>query len=356
MTCKAILLVVCALLCAPDTVLAVDLIQAEAWKPHPSDSVVKDIDALTHRCQFLEERHVAAADINALGRLLINLDKSDFAKDCLDALYGRIGIDVSAAGYAELSDALALKWGDPQAFASYGTLRGDRLDFGPDGRHDAARSRIGLPPLSSRKDAVAAILSSGRWFELQVAPLALARPSYPTRPRLRAQLAEMMRTDQAARSKGWPHLKRGQTRRETMASVDAENVEKLRKIVKSIGFPSAAEVGRNGVEAFFLVSQHAVSDIPLMKHVLSLSKPLLENGDLAPVYYALLTDRLKVFDGQCQLYGTQSWASNGQQFLYPIQDSPHLNERRRQMLMAPVPSDVSARERAPSWRKIDCPR
>jgi hypothetical protein len=335
-------------------VVAAGYLQDPPRVAESTDQATKDL--LDGHCKLLESAHVDAARINALGTHLLAMDKGPLAEDCLAALSDRIGIDVSARGYAELADALALKWGERQTFGSYGRLVDGRLDFGPEGKFDAARSRIGLAPLSDRRKEVASLLASGRWFDLAISPLARAHPRYPTRPALRSLLMAMMKRDQAARSGAWSQLQQGGTRKETMAAVDAENVARLRQIVSRFGFPPVAEIGVNGVEAFFVLSQHAVSDLALMKHVLSLAGPLLESGDLPPVYYALLTDRLRTFDGRCQLYGTQSWMDGGKLFLYPVEDPKRVNERRRHMLMAPLQGDRASRAKSPRWRDIRCDR
>lgn len=115
----------------------------------------------------------------------------------------------------------------------------------------------------------------------------------------------------------------------TMEEVHNSNAAALNKIIDNIGFPTINIVGREASEAAWLIIQHAIGQPEFMRKCRDLlAKAVSEQkADLKSLAY--LTDRIAVFEGKPQLYGTQfDWDENGK--LSPnTYDDYSLVEQRR---------------------------
>ncbi|MEM1228213.1 MAG: DUF6624 domain-containing protein [Planctomycetota bacterium] len=159
-------------------------------------------------------------------------------------------------------------------------------------------------------------------------------------PALRSELLQRAEKDQAIRKEliaegaGKPNKEILQR----MKSVDESNTRRMRQIVKKHGWPSPRLVGRDGVQAAFLLVQHFEHDF--QKEMLPLVKEAYYSGSLAGQSYALLLDRVLVGDGQPQVYGTQAkpieeWKGN-EATLQPIKDEANVDKRRSDVGLPPL--------------------
>ena len=80
-------------------------------------------------------------------------------------------------------------------------------------------------------------------------------------------------------------------------------------ILQRHGFPRRERVGDFANQTVWLVFQHA--DLEYQKRFLPQMKRAVNRGDIAPVFLAMLRDRIDVREGRPQKYGTQM-DSNGQ--------------------------------------------
>lgn len=117
---------------------------------------------------------------------------------------------------------------------------------------------------------------------------------------------------------------------EEMERLHIRNAEILNAIIDTIGYPTIEKVGEEASEAAWLVIQHAIGKPDFMrKCVLLLEKATFEN-DADPQNLAYLTDRIAVFEGNPQQYGTQfDWDAN--QALSPnaYDNLVKVNQRRK---------------------------
>jgi hypothetical protein len=121
-----------------------------------------------------------------------------------------------------------------------------------------------------------------------------------------------------------------------MMRTDSANTEWLRAYVARRGWPTLAQVGREAVDAAFLIVQHAVHDTAFMRAMLPHIEEAYRRGDLDGGAVAMLTDRLEVKAGRRQIYGTQLSLQDGRWMLDPIADSAGVDERRRRMNLPPL--------------------
>ncbi len=178
------------------------------------------------------------------------------------------------------------------------------------------------------------------------AGFAVAAPAAPvSNPTLRADLLRRLELDRRVRSDpamssfgdmtSAPALwSFGQTA-VRMTRIDRPNQRRVREVVAESGWPTAADIGADGMEALFYIVQHGPTD--LQRAALPGFRVAWRAGDLEGQHIALMTDRILMNDGQPQVYGTQFRAvPGGRMGLVPIRDAAHVDQRRAAMGMPPL--------------------
>ena len=115
-----------------------------------------------------------------------------------------------------------------------------------------------------------------------------------------------MRTPELARyRRASPESERDPALHAHIQRIDRAHVARLREIVEAHGWPTFERVGARAASAAVLTAQYAGHDPDFMERAIELMTPLARTGEVSPPYVALLTDRLRVYRGQDQLFGTQ---------------------------------------------------
>lgn len=121
-----------------------------------------------------------------------------------------------------------------------------------------------------------------------------------------------------------------------MQTQDARNEARVKAIIAQYGWPGASLVGRTGCMAAFLVVQH--SDLAAIQQYLPAIRQEAAKGGLSKANLALMEDRVLVFQGQPQVYGSQvrTNQATGKAEFFPIADETHVDERRARMDLGPL--------------------
>lgn len=123
--------------------------------------------------------------------------------------------------------------------------------------------------------------------------------------------------------------------------IDAAHVARLKEIVQSHGWPTAARVGARAAAAAVLTAQYGGHDPEFLEDAIERMTPLARTGEVSAPYVALLTDRLRVYKGQKQLFGTQVRVTLDPTGLpvvnptTPIEDPDQLDRRRAEFGLPP---------------------
>ena len=117
---------------------------------------------------------------------------------------------------------------------------------------------------------------------------------------------------------------------EAMEQLHNSNANVLNEIIDTIGYPTIDKVGKEAHEAAWLVIQHAIGQPGFMKKCAKLLSNAAGENKAALRNLAYLTDRIAVFEGEPQLYGTQfDWDENGTLNPNPFDDLTKVNQRRK---------------------------
>lgn len=120
---------------------------------------------------------------------------------------------------------------------------------------------------------------------------------------------------------------------------DSINLRKTEKIIKRYGYPGKNLVGTKLSTAVWYVIQH--SKLPVIEKYFPLIVKANENGDLEKQHVAMMEDRMLMYQGKEQIYGTQGagrlfvnpetkeekWTN----FIWPIQNPENVNALRNSM-------------------------
>ena len=157
-------------------------------------------------------------------------------------------------------------------------------------------------------------------------------------PDLRDELRAMYESDQAVRA---PIMEAGMDFANVppealakMRAVDSTNRVRLREIIAEHGWPTAAMVGPEGLEATFYIIQH--NGLDFQQEALPYVRQWYEAGAIPGQEVALMTDRVLLGEGEGQRYGTQFDVSDGVITVHPIADSARVDERRAALGLPPM--------------------
>ena len=120
-------------------------------------------------------------------------------------------------------------------------------------------------------------------------------------------------------------------------SVFKTHKKRLEEIFEKFGHPGYSLVGETGSQNFWLMVQHCDSDIAFQSRVLEKLKIEVDNKNADGSTYGLLTDRVKINNGEKQIYGTQvTYNSLGQAYPKSLADSLNVNKRRGEVGLEPI--------------------
>ncbi|WP_343995638.1 DUF6624 domain-containing protein [Ideonella azotifigens] len=129
-----------------------------------------------------------------------------------------------------------------------------------------------------------------------------------------------------------------------MEAVHRANAADLRALMEEHGWPSEALVGPEGAEAAWLVLQHSIAEPGFMRHCRTLIDEASRIGLVPRWQFAYLDDRIRVFEGKAQRFGTQFDLTPDGPELNALEDPSQVDRWRREAGLGPV-SEVLSRAR-----------
>lgn len=134
-------------------------------------------------------------------------------------------------------------------------------------------------------------------------------------------------SDEDFKTRGW----------EITQENDSINLIKVESIISTFGYPGKKMVGDKLNTAAWFVIQH--SKPPVIKMHFPLIEKAGKKGDLERIYVAMMQDRMLMYDGKEQIYGTQiagrlfvdpeTKQEEWKTFVWPIKSWENVNELRK---------------------------
>ncbi len=129
--------------------------------------------------------------------------------------------------------------------------------------------------------------------------------------------------------------------------VHRANAAQLRKVIEDHGWPAEALVGPEGAEAAWLVLQHAISEPGFMRYCRTLIDAASQVGQIPRWQFAYLDDRIRVFEGKPQRFGTQFDLKPDGPEISELEDPMQVDVWRREVGLGPVSEVLSRAEDLP---------
>ena len=167
---------------------------------------------------------------------------------------------------------------------------------------------------------------------------------------LRTVLEEIYDVDQEVRRDFVERTQRGDTSLSTiiakMNQADSVNQIQVEELLTTYGWLPQSKVGQKAAGALFLVIQH--SDLETMRRYLPVLKKAVEEGEASATSAALMEDRVLMYEGKKQLYGTQASGheqENGttKYFIWPIENPEEVNNLRAEVGFGTTVEENAAR-------------
>lgn len=115
-----------------------------------------------------------------------------------------------------------------------------------------------------------------------------------------------------------------------MEALHNNNAKELSQIMEIIGYPTTEKVRNEASDAAWLIIQHSIGQPEFMKKSAKLLEEAVHENKADPKDLAYLTDRIAVFEGKPQFYGTQfDWDENGEMNPKQFDDLAKVNQRRK---------------------------
>jgi len=131
--------------------------------------------------------------------------------------------------------------------------------------------------------------------------------------------------------------KLGEGYHQEMEKLHLKNAATLDAIINKIGYPTIPKVGKEASAAAWLVIQHSIGLPNFMKKCLRLIENEVDSTSVPPQHLAFLIDRISVFEGKPQLYGTQfDWDKNGQMSPQYFESIIKVNNRRKELGLSTI--------------------
>jgi hypothetical protein len=102
----------------------------------------------------------------------------------------------------------------------------------------------------------------------------------------------------AANELGGPYVPR-------METVHVKNAARLRDLIDQHGWPAADVAGEDGAEAAWFITQHAIGEPDFQRRALELMNACVAQGRIPAWHAAYLEDRIAMYEGRPQRFGTQ---------------------------------------------------
>lgn len=127
-----------------------------------------------------------------------------------------------------------------------------------------------------------------------------------------------------------------------MEAVHDENAALLTRVFDDVGWPGRRDYGDDGAGAAFLILQHAIGHPALQRRGLALLLDAIPEGQANPLDAAYLADRIAIFEGRAQTFGTQfDWDANGQLSPATVHEPEGLDERRASVGLPPIAETIA---------------
>jgi len=167
---------------------------------------------------------------------------------------------------------------------------------------------------------------------------------------LRDELLSMAAEDEATRARLLANGAAFDGYHPELELVHRRNAAQLMAIIDAHGWPGRALVGDAGADAAWRIAQHSIGEPQVMRRAVKLVLDAAKAGDAPGWHAAQLVDRIRVFEGRPQVYGSElHWDERGALGVADLEEPATVDSRRAALGLPPLAEHIArAREREAS--------
>ena len=166
----------------------------------------------------------------------------------------------------------------------------------------------------------------------------------PLNKKLRDRLLKLVEKDQERIQNSIDDTTKSADLLKRMRESRQRNTLELCPILKEFGWPTIDLVGKDGVDAAFLLLKNS-SSFEIQTDLMPVIIAAVKKGQIPRASFAGYLDRLRLSGGLKQLFGTQVTVADGFLVLYPIESEAYVDARRKQYDLPPLVEYLRALER-----------
>ena len=121
-----------------------------------------------------------------------------------------------------------------------------------------------------------------------------------------------------------------------MAAVHDANAARLKAITDEHGWPTESLVGEDGARAAHRIAQHSINHPALMREWRGMLDEASSRGAVPRAHFAYIDDRIRVFEGLPQRFGTQWRGGPDGLEPSPLEDPERVEEWRAELGLPPL--------------------
>jgi len=123
-----------------------------------------------------------------------------------------------------------------------------------------------------------------------------------------------------------------------MEATHIRNASRLRELIAAHGWPDESIAGKDGAEAAWFIVQHAIGEPEFQREMLRLLDACADEKRIPLWHSAYLEDRIAMYEGRPQVYGTQ-WMDDprdGRIRPWSLAEPDRVNELRAAVGLGPL--------------------
>jgi hypothetical protein len=165
---------------------------------------------------------------------------------------------------------------------------------------------------------------------------------------LREELVKMDQHDQSVRAELAADGSLFNGYHPRMEAVHRANAERLRAVIQEFGWPTEALTGAEGAKAAWRIAQHSIAEPEFMRQCRKLLDEVSSRGEVPRWQFAFIEDRIRMYEGRPQRFGTQLCGGVGGLQVYPLENAARVEDWRKEAGLPPLAKTLArARENPP---------
>ena len=149
-------------------------------------------------------------------------------------------------------------------------------------------------------------------------------------------LLEMEARDQALRAELTASRELDERYHPRLEELHRAHASRLRQMIAVFGWPGFTLVGEKGAQAAWRIALHSISEPAFMRQCRDLIDIASHAGDVPRWQFAIIDDRIRVYEGKPQRYGTQLRSGPNGLEPHPLENESRVNSMRMQAGLPPL--------------------